>query len=48
MVTAELVPHETQRAQVGAMSSTGNGSPRSIPKAWFCPAAAEAWRRRPL
>jgi len=41
MVSAQFAPH-SKSALVRAMSATGNGRPRSIPNARFCPAAAEA------
>ena len=41
MVSAQFAPH-SRSALVRAMSSTGNGRPRSMPKALFCPAAADA------
>ena len=40
MVSAQFEPHSIS-ALVSAMSATGNGKPRSMPKARFCPAAAE-------
>ena len=40
IVSATFEP-QSSSVFVSAMSLTGNGSPRSIPKARFCPAAAE-------
>ncbi len=41
IVSATFEP-QSRSVLVSAMSLTGNGSPRSIPKARFWPAAAEA------
>ena len=39
-VSAQFEP-QSMTVSASAMSLTGNGSPRSIPNALFCPAAAE-------
>ncbi len=47
MVSTQLEPHSTT-ASARAMSDTGNGRPRSIPKERLAPAAAEDMQKRPL
>jgi hypothetical protein len=47
MVSARLLPTSSTQS-VAAMSASGNGSPRSRPKARFEAVAAEDMQNRPL